>query len=148
MKTSLKYSLNRDHEDLNNFMDDLPNKLKVEVSLFIYESTYQRVSFLQTQSTTFIAWICPVLKPQLNMEGQYVYFEGDEISHVYFLSKGNCGFVLPKHKNLKYVDVKQGGYFGVIDIIGSMMEHGIENMDDWGQNKDKMVRKFTVGSRK
>jgi len=43
LKQSLKYNFNQDIDDLNQFVDDLPYKLKVEVSLFIHERTYQNI---------------------------------------------------------------------------------------------------------
>ena len=37
LKQSLKYKYNKDMDDLNEFVNDLPQNLKVEVSLFIHE---------------------------------------------------------------------------------------------------------------
>ena len=45
--------------------------------------------------------------------------EGDEINHIYFLTKGISSFVLPSYENTRYIDISSGNYFGVIDIIGS-----------------------------
>jgi len=120
LKQSLKYNLNKDIDDLNAFVEDLPHKLKVEVSLFLHEKTYNSIEFLSDRSKSFIAWVCPLLKPFLNPGDQYIFFEGDEINCMYFLKGGSCGFVLPKHKNIKYIDVQIGGYFGLIDIVGSV----------------------------
>lgn len=63
LKQSLRYKYNKDMEDLNEFVDELPQNLKVEVSLFIHESTYRVIEFFQGRSDSFIAWICPLLKP-------------------------------------------------------------------------------------
>ncbi len=40
VKKSLTYMYTTDMEELNEFMDVLPQGLKVEVSLFIHERTY------------------------------------------------------------------------------------------------------------
>ena len=63
LKQSIKYNLNQDIEDLNDFVECLPYKLQVDVSLFIHEKTYRTFVFLKQQSSSFIAWICPHLKP-------------------------------------------------------------------------------------
>ncbi len=34
----------------------------LELSLYIYESTYKKIDFLYGRSSAFIAWICPLLK--------------------------------------------------------------------------------------
>ena len=47
LKQSLKYNFNQDLDDLNDFVEALPHKLKVEVSLFIHEKTYKNVAFLK-----------------------------------------------------------------------------------------------------
>jgi CRP-like cAMP-binding protein len=60
----------------------------------------------------------------LNPENSYIFFEGDEVKNIWFLMKGECGFVLPNHGNLKYIDIASGQYFGVIDIVGSCMKAG------------------------
>jgi hypothetical protein len=121
------------------FLEDLPQGLRLEVSLFVHESTYRKIIFLKDRSSSFIAWICPLLKPQLNSEDQYVYFEGDEICNVYFLKDGVCGFVLPRYNNIKYVNYNVGCHFGFIDILGSILKHEIP-MDEWQQQSDKLKR--------
>jgi hypothetical protein len=68
IKQSLRYNSKRDLEDLNNFVDELPHKLKIEVSLFIHEEIYKQVDFLRNRSSSFKAWICPLLKPYLVQE--------------------------------------------------------------------------------
>ena len=40
---------------------------------------------------------------------------------MYFMKDGNCGLVLPRHSNIKYIDIQSGNYFGIIDIVGSML---------------------------
>mmetsp|Transcript_36132 Transcript_36132/g.55484 ORF Transcript_36132/g.55484 Transcript_36132/m.55484 type:complete len:216 (+) Transcript_36132:708-1355(+) len=132
-------------DDLNDFVDDLPHKLKIEVSLFLHEDTYTKIEFLNKRSKSFIAWACPLLKPFLNPENQYIYFEGDDITCMYFLKGGNCGFVLPKHRNIKYIDIHVGGYFGLIDIVGSIFSRDIQ-FNDWIQYKDILRRQFSVMS--
>ena len=139
VKKSLKYKQKKDIDDMAEFLEDLPQGLRLEVSLFVHESTYRKIIFLKDRSSSFIAWICPLLKPQLNSEDQYVYFEGDEICNVYFLKDGVCGFVLPRYNNIKYVNYNVGCHFGFIDILGSILKHEIP-LDEWQSQTDKLKR--------
>jgi len=42
---SLNYEVRQDLKDTNTFVDDLPHKLKIEVSLYIYEERYKKIKF-------------------------------------------------------------------------------------------------------
>jgi CRP-like cAMP-binding protein len=93
---------------------------------------------------SFLAWIFPLLKPYYLESNEYLYFEGDEIHSIYFLKVGNCGFVLPKFDNTKYVNVKLGNNFGIEDIVGSIIKNEDVTQEDWMCHKDKLLRQFTV----
>lgn len=79
---------------------------------------------------SFIAWICPLLKPLYLEHNEYLYFEGDEILSIYFLKYGQCAFVLPKYNNVKYVNINQGSNFGIEDIVGSVIKNEV-SQNDW-----------------
>ena len=55
---------------------------------------------------------------------------------------GDCGFVLPKFNNTKYITINNGNYFGVIDIIGSLLqsENGYAKLNEWVKYKDLIKR--------
>ena len=93
---------------MHEFVSGLPHKLKLEVSLFIHEQTYKRIDCFKGRPMAFIAWICPLLKPMPYPENQYIYFEGDNITEIFFMIKGRGGFVLPKFKNTCYIEIKMG----------------------------------------
>lgn len=63
VKKSLKQMYNQDIDDLSKFVEELPQDLRLEVSLFIYEDTFRKIEFLKDRPVSFIAWICPLLKP-------------------------------------------------------------------------------------
>ena len=67
LKQTIKYDSFNDHTDIYNFVDELPHKLKLEVSLFLHEKTYKKINFMKERSGSFITWICPLLKPMINM---------------------------------------------------------------------------------
>jgi hypothetical protein len=57
------YESKKDINEINSFVDLLPHKLKVEVSLHIYEERYNRIKFFKNRTPSFITWMCPLLKP-------------------------------------------------------------------------------------
>lgn len=143
LKQSMRYNYAQDIDDLNAFVDDLPQGLKVEVSLFIHEQTYKKIKFLMGRSDSFIAWICPLMRPMLNLENQYIFFEGDDVSQIYFFMSGEAGYVLPKHNNIKYIEFQQGNHFGVTDIVGSVLSSKDQDLEKWMNYKESLRRQFT-----
>ena len=113
--------------------------MKLEVSLFIHEQTYKKISFFNGKSASFIAWICPLLKPRRYPNNGYVYFEGDTVNNIYFLIKGKAGFVLPKYKNTVYIEISVGSHFGIVDIIASILQSQYD-LDNWINHKDLLQR--------
>ena len=83
------------------------------------------------------------MKPQIQGENQFIYNEGDEIQCVFFLVSGRAGFVLPQYENVKYIDIKDGDKFGIIDIYGSTEKMNIKE-NEWYQKKSHLERHFTV----
>ena len=52
-------------------------------------------------------------------QGDNIYSDDDRVTHIYFLSKGQAGFVLPSFGNACYIKIHKGDTFGVMDIIAS-----------------------------
>ena len=139
LRQAVKYDFNKDKNDINNFVFDLPHKLKLEVSLFIHEHTYKKIDCFKGRSSAFIAWICPLLRPEQYPSNQYIFFEGDDITTLYFLIKGKAGFVLPKYKNTTFIEIVIGAHFGIIDIVGSILQAKLD-LDNWINHKDMLQR--------
>ena len=74
------------------------------------------------------------------MDNEYLFFEGDEITAMYFLKAGYLGFVLPKYENAKYMTVSSGVDFGMEDIVGSIIKNEENIQDDWISHKDTLIR--------
>ena len=111
--------------------------------MYIYEKRYKKIKFFKYTSNSFISWLCPLLKPNNFEENQYVYSEGEEVNSIFFLLKGRASFVLPSYDNIKYINIPEGGQFGVIDIVGSIHLAG-EDIDDWIDNRACLQRQFTL----
>lgn len=48
--------------EMNEFVDELPEQLRLQASLYIYEDRYANISFLIGKEVEFIAWLCPRMK--------------------------------------------------------------------------------------
>lgn len=127
-----------------SFVTTLPQDLRLEVTLFIFESTFKNIHFFINRPVSFIAWICPLLKPLIKLKEQFVFFEGDDIQCIYFLQNGNAGYVLPRHENLMYIKLNAGLHFGVSCIVGSFVDEDNFDLDTWIQFRDKLKRRFTI----
>lgn len=113
------------------------------MTLFIFESTLDN-EFFKDRPISFIAWICPLLKPLIKLSDQFIFFEGDDINCIYFLQQGDVGYVLPRHQNLMYIKLNTGYYFGVSCIVGSFMEKDDFSLEGWLAYRDRLKRQFTI----
>ena len=66
VKRSVAFAVDNSSEETNRFIQDLPFKLKVEISQLIFENHYKHLKFFKDgkHSSSFIAWICPLLQPR------------------------------------------------------------------------------------
>ena len=113
LKQSLNYKYGKNGEDMNEFLQDLPYNLKVETALYVHEDVYNSIEFLRSRTDSFIAWICPLMKPTFVSAGENIYSETQDIDSIYFLRAGDCGFVLGnKYSQHKYINIAQGSTFG------------------------------------
>ena len=142
IKKNLKFNYTDDIRSTNQFIEDLPHNLRTDLSIYIYEKVYQQVDFLKKKTKAYISWICPLLKPLVTTPKEYVFYEGDEVTRIFFLKNGSCNYVLPKFTNTKYIQVSEGSVFGVIDIIASCFMDDVQQFDDQGkkvqQESDEM----------
>ena len=146
IKSSIRYQYKNDIEELVEFIQDLPNNLKVEVSFFVFESTFRELQFFNKQPLTFIAWICPLLKPAIVGKDQFIFIDGDDISCIYFFKEGQASYVLPRHRNMRYLNLTKGKHFGIICIIASFLQKDnfSFDLDDWINHKDNLKRHFSI----
>ena len=64
-------------QDMQSFLDELPYKLKTEVSLYVYEQRYCNIKFFANRDVSLILWMCPRLRPRMFEEEQYIYMENE-----------------------------------------------------------------------
>lgn len=86
----------------------MPQDLKVDVTYFIFEKTFKELKFFQNRPVSLIAWICPLLRPMIKSKDEYIFFEEDDLTCIYFFQSGHAGYILPRHKNLMYINLNKG----------------------------------------
>ena len=72
------------------------------------------------------------MKPLVLTENENVYMEGDTVTSIFFLNQGEWALVLPKYMSSKYISFGAGSDFGMVDIVGSMLQQESTDMvEDW-----------------
>jgi hypothetical protein len=97
----IKYDLSRNQKDKMNFLQELPNKLRIELSQIMHDKAIQNLYFFKDQPLDFIAYVAPLLKPVKFSQDDYLYKHGDMIDESNLLQfnfsvfclKRNCHFV-------------------------------------------------------
>lgn len=135
--------ISTDDIEIENFLEELPHHLKAQFVLYIHEERYKAIKFFKGKNRSFITWICPQLKPICFAENQNIFFEGDDIKNIFFLSKGNAGYVLPKYENTIYINIQEGDHFGIIDLLGSCSNNFLDH-NDWISRKTMLQCQFTI----
>lgn len=99
LKKHIRSNFVKDAQTVSDFVENLPINLKQSVTLVIYEPVYTKVDYLKGKSKHFLSWICPLLKTRIASAGEYIFYEGDLINHMFFMRSGTCAYVLPKYSN-------------------------------------------------
>jgi hypothetical protein len=79
------------------------------------------------------------------MEGEHIYFEGDQMLGINFLVSGMASYVLPSFRNTSYIQIHEGQTFGIIDITSSAQINDFE-MKNWQSQIPNLKRQFSVMS--
>ena len=67
----------RNDEDKNEFLNDLPVHLRIELSMVMHKNIVSGIEFFKYKSPRFIAFIGPLLKPMKVGKNEYIFTEGE-----------------------------------------------------------------------
>ena len=113
----IKYDLSRNQKDKMIFLQELPNKLRIELSQIMQDKAIQNLYFFRDQPSDFFAYVAPLLKPVKFSQNDYLYKVQDMIDEMYFISKGTVIFCLDKKYGEKEVkEFKKNNNFGEIEM--------------------------------
>lgn len=81
----IKYDLSRNQKDKMNFLQELPNKLRIELSKIMHDKLIEKLYFFKDQPPDFIAYVAPLLKPVKFTQNDYLYKISDMIDESKYL---------------------------------------------------------------
>lgn len=75
---NIQYDFRKVQRDTSKFMEELPEQLRMELSIVINENVYKNVTFFKGRDKTFLAWIGVILKQCTVAIREYIYKEGED----------------------------------------------------------------------
>lgn len=90
----LKFDLSRNQREKMQFLQELPNKLRIELSQIMHDKAIQHLNFFRDQPSDFFAYVAPLLKPVKCCQNDYLYKCEDMIDESIFDLLYNDLFVI------------------------------------------------------
>ena len=81
----IKFDLSRNQKDKMMFLQELPNKLRIELSQIMHDKVIQNLYFFRDQPSDFFAYVAPLLKPVKFSQNDYLYKCQDMIDESKFI---------------------------------------------------------------
>lgn len=95
LRSAIRYDHSSTANNQSAFLSELPNNLQVELSVVMHRDIIN-IQFFEKRSKYFIAFIGPLLRSLTVPAGEIIYSEGEPITDIYFLKKGQVGFILKR----------------------------------------------------
>lgn len=105
--------------DESSVLQDLPDHLKVSVSLYLNKGIIEKVPIFQGASEDFIKEIILHLTPVVFTPGDSIVKAGEVGFDMYFISKGSVD-VMSADERIHYATLGSGHFFGEIALLLSM----------------------------
>ena len=103
----------------NVVLENFPNSLKADISMFLNRDIIQKVPLFQNTSEDFIRDIAGELNPIVFSPGDYVIRKGEVADVMYFISRGSVDIVSDDGINA-FKRLHEGDFFGEMALILSM----------------------------
>ncbi|MFM8983367.1 MAG: ion transporter [Spartobacteria bacterium] len=104
--------------DEAHVLADLPESLKLQVSLFLNRHILEKVPIFLGASDDLLQQIVLNLKPEVFTPGDYIFREGEIGTGMYFISRGSVEVVSKNGKTI-FATLTEGNYFGEIALLMS-----------------------------
>ena len=101
IRKALQYDSKTNTVGLDQFIQQLPMHLRLEVSEEIHKESFEKFEIFKKidMNGNFIAWISARLKQQMYPESTYFYQKGDSIDNFYLSIRGVGSFVMSDMNN-------------------------------------------------
>ena len=147
----IKYDLSRNQKDKMVFLQELPNKLRIELSQIMHDKVIQNFYFFRDQPSDFFAYVAPLLKPVKFSQNDYLYKCQDMIDEMYFVAKGTVIFCLEKRYGEKEIReiknvLKKNDFLRLSvnfkEFIESFLHKSLMKYLKFNEEKNKMMKEF------
>ncbi len=98
-----------------DFLRDLPDGLKREVSLYLKKDVLEKVPLFKGASDTFLKEVCVLLQSRVVTPGELIVKAGEEGKAMFFILRGELEVIAPDGETLGVM--KEGDYFGEIALF-------------------------------
>ena len=106
------------NNSLTNFLDSLPNLIKNEMSLKMYNQTIESFDFFKSKVDSFILFSVPLLKSFTYDKGDIIWSVGDKIDEMIFVQKGKLSLNLGKeYMNMHLLTIDENKNFGEVNMF-------------------------------
>jgi len=124
----IKHDQNKKLNDKVDFLQSLPNNLKIEMSGLIYDEIFHRLYFFTDQPLEFFAYVVPMLKPIKFSKRDYLYKIEDTIDEIYLVAKGTISFCLDEvYLETEIKEIKKYNNFGEIEMcLNEKLDYNIK----------------------
>ena len=102
--------------DESEFMRELPEGLKNEVTSFLKKDILEKIPLFKGISDKFVREVSLHLRPVVYTPGDYVFREGDRGNEMYFVIKGKLK-VMSGDETVIYNNLSDGDFFGEIALF-------------------------------
>ncbi len=104
--------------DEAHVLSDLPESLKLQVSIFLNRHILEKVPIFKGASDELLQQIILNLKPEVFTPRDYIFREGEIGGGMYFISRGSVEVVSKDGRNI-FATLTEGNYFGEIALLMS-----------------------------
>ncbi|KAF0979329.1 hypothetical protein FDP41_001672 [Naegleria fowleri] len=108
--------------DENQMLDELPEHLKIEVSLFLNKDIIQKIPFFQHLEEQFINSLVLKLKPKVALPNSLIVRKGDIGREMFFINRGSVEVIgEPNEEGVipVFATLSEGQFFGEMAIINN-----------------------------
>jgi hypothetical protein len=76
---TIKFDYSKKQKDILQFIEELPHKLRLELSMVIHSKMYQNIPFFRGKDSSFIVWMATSIKSLVVECEEYIYQEGEDL---------------------------------------------------------------------
>ena len=140
VKRIIKFELNKEQNEIKEFLDELPHNLKVELSKVLHDNKIKNLYIFLNKPSDFIVYVAPLLKPIIFLQDDYIYKVNDKVKEIFFVCKGTVIFCLDlKYGEKEIKKIKKNNNFGEIEMC--LNERLIYNIKIKSRKSDLFILK-------